>query len=802
MSLLAGLAVITVPIMLHLFGQKQPQLIDFPALRFVRETRQEQSSSWQLRHFLLLLLRILLLAALALALARPRVHSAMMGSVLGVSTIGILAVLASLIAAVAFVSKRPLSISLTCAVIALALWATAGLWGVQSFRSGPSVPSSDTSSPIAAAIIVDNGPSMSYKAENQTRLEAGKEMATWILDQLPIDSRVGVLSGVPVGSLALDPSTAKSQVKNIEIRGSHVDLLSRIHTALDLVLANELERKEIYVVTDLMGESWNAVQSDLIDLLNEHKDEVLVQIIDVGEPEVTNWQLGDVESDANSVAVGGSVAFTVRVNRLLASAAKKSKPVTVELWQEEINTSLPVVVNETELQLPKSRKVSQQVIDLSSSNSVSVELRSAELTPAGTHHFTIKLDQNDPLLIDNQRFATVIAREQQPTLIVADNLVLGEQLKLLVDISGARAADGTAIVDAIRFVQLPQVQLEKYAVICLLDPPPLAPNIAQSLKEYVLGGGGLLSLLGPELEKAKGNAIEGLLPGKPLSVLTRDRTERTAFTTPLALTHPIFQEVSAIADEVPWFLFPVFSSWTFESLVDGAIVVATLNDGSSPLVIAHDLGRGQIITVTTPIPETEVRGRNLWNEMWVGSDPWPAYGLLLGCFQTLSGADQANLNFKAGAPVSLSNDAFTWPSRYEMFMPNAETRRPPDAAAGLLNVGQIDQPGIYRLRGNRGQPVSRGFSVNVTADDTQLVRLDALQTDERLGEGNYRIARSQDEVESSVGQARFGRELYPLLMVLVAGLFLAEQAMSNRFYNIKFSGAKRTGLKSSKLGDG
>jgi hypothetical protein len=47
------------------------------------------------------------------------------------------------------------------------------------------------------------------------------------------------------------------------------------------------------------------------------------------------------------------------------------------------------------------------------------------------------------------------------------------------------------------------------------------------------------------------------------------------------------------------------------------------------------------------------------------------------------------------------------------------------------------------------------------------------------------VARKQEEVESSVGQARFGRELYPLLMLFVAGIFLAEQVMSNRFYRIQ-----------------
>ncbi len=142
LSLIAGLAVVTVPILLHLFGQRQPQLIDFPALKFVRQTTREQSSSWQLRHFLLLLLRILMVALLALALARPRVHSAMLGSVLGISGVGLAATLATLIAAVAFVSRRPASIVVSTIIVAAVLWIAAGWWAFQSLTDGPAVPSS------------------------------------------------------------------------------------------------------------------------------------------------------------------------------------------------------------------------------------------------------------------------------------------------------------------------------------------------------------------------------------------------------------------------------------------------------------------------------------------------------------------------------------------------------------------------------------------------------------------------------------------------------------------------------------
>ena len=93
--------------------------------------------------------------------------------------------------------------------------------------------------------------------------------------------------------------------------------------------------------------------------------------------------------------------------------------------------------------------------------------------------------------------------------------------------------------------------------------------------------------------------------------------------------------------------------------------------------------------------------------------------------------------------------------------------------------------GSARWRGQGNGAAGRSFRVNVPASDTALVRMQSLDLDERLGRDHYRLAHDRSEVESSVGQARFGRELYPLLMLLVAGLFLAEQAMSNRFYQIK-----------------
>ncbi len=788
LSLLAGLGAVSIPVLLHLFGRSQPQLIDFPALRFVQQTTQEQSMSWQLRHFLLLLLRVLLLAALALALARPRIHSALFGGVLTTSVLIGCAALATVVAAVAFAARRPASFSWTAAALALVLWSGAAITGIGLLAGAPSVPSSDQQAPVAAALIVDNGPTMSYRGENTTRLEQAREMGLWILDQLPLDSRVGILAGAPVGSLALDPSTAKSQLKIVECRDAHVDLTARIRTALDLVLASDLERKEIYVVTDLMSAAWSTSSSDLADMLSEHAEQVLLQVIDVGAEDRTNYRLGAAAADMETVPVGGEVTIEVDVHQPRPGA---SDTLSVELQHELLDPRNPPVIRDGKLTVSPPQVVDRQVVEFGEGITGRATLRARDLA-AGFHNFTISIDQPDPLLLDNQRYLTVRSQQQRPTLIVADDADIGRNLQAIVDpaavagMTAEGAQSEQAGIDALRFVQLSNVPLEKYAVICLYDPPPLPAQTVQHLDEHVRGGGGLLLILGPSLgtlEEVRGNALAQLLPGELSAIAARRTSDPIIFPEPVALSHPVFSALGQSPDAVVWNLYPVYRNWTFSSLADGVVTLMKLSDGSAPFLTSQRRGRGEIITLTTPIPEFDARNRELWNLLWA-SDPLPAFAILLGSFRTLSGASQESLTYDVGQLVALANDPLQWPSRYDLMTPDARLQRP-SALDGTLTLGQFEQAGIYRLRGQRNEAMVRSFSVNVPAGDTVLERISVEELNQRLGRDNYRLARQRSEVESSVGQARFGRELYPLLMLLVAGLFLAEQAMSNRFYQIK-----------------
>src|SRR3954447_10632927 len=115
--ILAGAALIAVPIILHLVMRQVPKRLIFPAVRFLQQREHANRRQLRLRHLLLLFLRCAAIALLAAALARPSIKAA-------------------------------------------------GGLGSQE-------------APVAAALIFDTSPRMDYREENHTRLQVASETARW-----------------------------------------------------------------------------------------------------------------------------------------------------------------------------------------------------------------------------------------------------------------------------------------------------------------------------------------------------------------------------------------------------------------------------------------------------------------------------------------------------------------------------------------------------------------------------------------------------------------------------------------------
>ena len=75
-ALLAGAALVAVPVILHLIMRRKPVPRAFPAMRFLRQRAAANRRRLRVSHLLLLLLRMAALVGLALGLARPTLRGA------------------------------------------------------------------------------------------------------------------------------------------------------------------------------------------------------------------------------------------------------------------------------------------------------------------------------------------------------------------------------------------------------------------------------------------------------------------------------------------------------------------------------------------------------------------------------------------------------------------------------------------------------------------------------------------------------------------------------------------------------
>src|ERR1700686_4201679 len=130
--LLGGLLLAGIPVLLHLIMRQKPKALSFPAFRFLVQRQRTNLRKLQLRHLLLLALRILLIVLVCLALGRPRL-----------------------------------------------------------FNQGLSL---NSERPVAAVLVFDSSLSMEYQTSDKvSRLDEARKRGLEFLNELPSGSRVAIL---------------------------------------------------------------------------------------------------------------------------------------------------------------------------------------------------------------------------------------------------------------------------------------------------------------------------------------------------------------------------------------------------------------------------------------------------------------------------------------------------------------------------------------------------------------------------------------------------------------------------------
>lgn len=255
-ALLAGAALVVVPVVLHLMMRRKPVKREFPALRFLKARSVANRRRLRLNHLLLLLARVAALALLALALARPVIRGA-----------GWLA---------------------------------------------------DAEEPVAAVFVFDTAPRMDLREANRTRLEQAAAMARTLFAKLPPESKVAVLDTAG-GLAAFSPTIAAASVRidRLATATPALALSEAIVEGLRLLDTAELARHEIYVFTDC---SRGAAEGPPVpDVAASHPETSLLWV-DVGAKAPQNFAIDAIDLSHDRLPVGTPLVITASLSRSGADA--------------------------------------------------------------------------------------------------------------------------------------------------------------------------------------------------------------------------------------------------------------------------------------------------------------------------------------------------------------------------------------------------------------------------------------------------------------------------------------------------
>ena len=700
LSLLAGTALVALPIVLHLIMRQKPRQLEFPALRFIQKRHDANRRRLRLRHLILLLLRAAAIALLACALARPSVK-------------------------------------------------LSGNWGSQE-------------APVAAAMVFDTAPRMEYRHQNQTRIEAAAELGQWLLAQLPADSEIAVLDtrGGP-GAFQVDRGAARQRIERLEPVPNSRPLTEVVEEAARLVGTSELARREIYVFSDLARTAWPTETATTLQNRLAETPDVGLYVIDVGVADPQNFALGELYLSGDVLSRRSALVIRSELARMGPEGSRN-----VQLYLDDA-VGNPVMRSE-------------QDVAVADGEAQAVEFRLGALD-LGTHQGNVRIVGADGLDADNSRYFTVEVLRPWRVLIAAPKpaarhaLYVSEALAPAVFRKQGQARFECQVVELDELAKQP---LGDYAAVLLLDPSPLKPAEWQRLGDYVAEGHGLGIFLGRRatpVDSFNTKLAQQLLPGK--LVRQARSPEGDNYLSPQNYQNPMLNAFRAMETGVPWDQFPVFRYWQLE---DPKATVVNFADGR-PALLERSLGRGRVVTMTTPLSDDP--NQTPWNLLPVG-DAWPFLVLINQVAGYLVGSIDQQLNYVAGQPAVLQLEDQSQRRSYLLTSPDGlKFPATPDMKRGVLVVTSTDQVGNYRVQsGGRDSGVDRGFSVNLAPGQTDLRRIAPEALAEVFGPHGYRVARTPQQLEVEQQKDRVGRELFPLLILLVAAALAIEHVVANKFY--------------------
>jgi len=262
--LVAGVAGIAAPIVIHLLARRQVKRVVWAAMRFLKVIVEKNQKRMTIEDMILLVLRCLVLILLAVALARPSFKKS----------------------------------------------GSAGFGG----------------SDEAAIIAIDNSASMAQSDGASSKFAQAQVAAEQVLDSLPAGSAVAVwlVSDVVKGVIpepAHDFSRARKAIRDAPRSDRGTEMQAALRQAIDVLGRNAAAFKQVFLITDGQAAGWKAL-GETRALLQSAKDTVGTRLVLLGESEPRNLAITGLRMASALAPVNEPIRFEIEVTNTGDTEAK------------------------------------------------------------------------------------------------------------------------------------------------------------------------------------------------------------------------------------------------------------------------------------------------------------------------------------------------------------------------------------------------------------------------------------------------------------------------------------------------
>lgn len=587
--LLAGLAGVLIPIILHLIRRQAAKPYDWGAMRFLFDTVAARRRRMEWEDFLLMIARCLLIALIVLAVARPFVPPDSEFPwlfVLPLILLGVAALGGSFV-----LSALRMRWMMRLVGFAFLIGAGVLVWKEKSLN----LRRFQTSESRDVALVIDGSTSMQIRENGKTAFDRAIEEAKGFVNEAPKGTAFSVVLGGPAPELKTGtPLTHRADVLEVLNSLEPVGGPFRAHEALGVATLSLAEgrgsSKDLVVFTDTQrigwqlesNTSWVNLGKAWEGLPDGAKPRLLLRSFPP-PPKIRNVSVTGIELSRSIIGTDREVVIKV----------------TIE------NTGTEVVTPGLMEVTAGDKKLEAKGLGQMGPGETTIIDYRHQFSTVGPQVIRVELDGNDDLKADDFAEKAIWVKKTLPVLIVEGNAGAsffnragGYTSLALAPVSGNEETFvDPRVIDA---AGLTREELTEDAVVILADVARLPSSVAVKLSDFVVNGGGLWIIAGPRIESGfyqEWRGGDG--PMVPIKLGEMVYPEKGVSLAPGSFDHPVLSLFKdAAGDDLAQAVIDGYRSTS--GLVDGASAAARYGDGEIFLAM-RDYGNGRVLVTTTAL---------------------------------------------------------------------------------------------------------------------------------------------------------------------------------------------------------